>query len=51
MRQFSPIGITKGPVEAHEYLFVSPDREGCQGGRFVYYEAPVGETHVAFWVA
>ncbi|NLE45631.1 MAG: ATP-binding protein [Chloroflexi bacterium] len=46
MRQFSPIGITKGPGEsAHEYLFVSPDREGlAKVGEFVYYEAPVGET-------
>ncbi|HPL27191.1 MAG TPA: ATP-binding protein [Anaerolineae bacterium] len=38
-----PIGTAKGPGEAaHEYTFITPDREQTvRSGEFVYYEAPV----------
>ena len=43
MSDIRPIGITKGPGEtAHEYLFITPDRErNAKSGEFVYYAADV----------
>ena len=43
MSQVTPIGTTKGPGEtAHEYLFITPDRERiAKSGEFVYYQALV----------
>ena len=44
MSQIPPIGTTKGPGETpHEYLFITPDREGtAKAGEFVYYQTAVG---------
>jgi DNA helicase HerA-like ATPase len=43
MNDIAPIGTTKGPGEtAHEYLFITPDRERrAKVGEFVYYETVV----------
>jgi DNA helicase HerA-like ATPase len=43
MSQIRPIGTTKGPGEsAHEYLFITPDRDQTvKSGEFVYYQAVV----------
>lgn len=46
MTTVNPIGTTKGPGESHhEYLFITPDRDGkAKVGEFVYYEVALEEN-------